>query len=141
MNSGALRNTGPAEGSGRVQRVIDEPGVYRLDNEAMSTARDQLATKGWQVVELPRDINSATRFFHAIIGALRLDPSLSGRVNWDGLLDSLVGGLATCSIDRVVITWADPLTLADAEPRAYETALAVLTQVAADLAGVLEQPK
>jgi hypothetical protein len=48
---------------------------------------------------------------------------------WDALEDSLWQGLAELSDAHVAILWPDALTLADADPAAYEVALSIFSEL------------
>lgn len=60
--------------------------------------------------------------------ALPLDPPLERMGDsWDALDGSLWGGFHTIAETRVAILWPDALTLADADPAAYEVALSIFS--------------
>ena len=73
-------------------------------------------------------------FFAAIASTMPLDPPLGGGLKWDALSDSLWEGVSKLPDPRIAIVWPDALTLADADPQTFETALGVLADVCRSLA-------
>jgi Barstar (barnase inhibitor) len=105
-----------------------EAGVHRAPPNDVREAEAIYLTSGWRVFVVPDRIDSEERFFDAVVATFPLDPPLQRVRNvWDALDDSLRGGLDTLPETQVAILWPDALTLADADPAAYEVALSILT--------------
>lgn len=76
---------------------------------------------------------SAESFFLAVKESLPLSPDLSGRVNWDALVDSLFEGLSEQQEQKFSIVWSDVDAMLSRNVSDFFWAVHSLYQVALDL--------
>ena len=78
----------------------------------------------------------AKAFYDSIRRTFPLDPPImmvGGKLVWDALSDSLVGGLATLDAKRIAIIWRNHTEMQRISPDNYRIALSVLEQVQEEL--------
>ena len=75
-------------------------------------------------------------FFAAVRSAFPLDPPVISSRSWDAFSDSLWEGIETLGASQVVILWPDAHQMKSGAPDDYETAIAVLDDVAHSLQGI-----
>ncbi|MGW4812777.1 barstar family protein [Kitasatospora cineracea] len=107
-------------------------GVELLDPAALDAA----ATAAGQPCHRAETaaISSRAGFFDIVRDAFPTDPPLLGQHSWDALSDSLFGGLLAAPGDRAVLVLTDLTLLRERAPEEFDTALAVLADVADTLA-------
>ncbi|MFC9399274.1 barstar family protein [Streptomyces sp. NPDC057027] len=116
--------------------VIDR-GFHEVSGADIAGILDEAARQGVPVFTLSTaGRTDKEAFFEAVREALPLDPPLGTfRMVWDGLSDSVWGGLHGLESPRVVIVWPDARPVAGAEGD-FWIALSILRDVAESLAEV-----
>jgi Barstar (barnase inhibitor) len=98
----------------------------------------RLSDAGWSVFVLADSIRSKHDFFQAVDHTIPLDPAPSseGRSyeSWDGLSDSIWGGIMELPAKNVLICWPRPSRFAARDAEEYEDAVDILSTVAEQLA-------
>ena len=112
----------------------EEAGIHCAPSEIVQESAAAYRATAWRVFVLPDGIDSKDQFFDAVVATFPLDPPLRRASDvWEALDDSLWGGLDSLPETQVAILWPDALTLADADPAAYEVALSILSRIAQTL--------
>ncbi len=106
------------------------PGLHRVDGVAAENFLEQLDESEWKLFVLEgSEIVDRSTLCQAVRRVLPLDPPLYGDDNWDGLSDSIFGGLYELTVGRVAIVWRNSETMAQESCQDFEIALHCLAQV------------
>jgi len=104
-------------------------------------ASQQLRGAGWLLLTLPNTIVDRKSFVEAIRLTIPTDPPLGPHLNWDGLTDSVFGGLREMRVNRVAIYWPDASRFESDHPDDFRAAVQALLDAANDVArDSLERP-
>jgi hypothetical protein len=117
--------------------MMIDSGVHEVSGADLPGVLDEAARRGIPVFTLSTGGRTDVEtFFAAVRKALPLDPPLGTfRLVWDGLADSVRGGLHELDTPRVVIVWPDARPFADArEPDDFWVELGIFRQVVRSLA-------
>jgi hypothetical protein len=68
-------------------------------------------------------------FFDSVRAALPLDPPLESSRSWEALSDSLWEGVRSLESNSAVIVWPDASEFREHNPKDYEIALSILTDL------------
>lgn len=90
----------------------------------------QLESSGFTLFELPDDISNRQTFVDAVRTSLPLDPALGPNLNWDGLTDSVFGGLMSTKAAEIVILWPDGSLMRETDPDEFGKAVESLLDAA-----------
>ncbi|SRR6266496_3603997 len=113
-------------------------GIFRVDRDTAENLARDAKSFGTRVFALPSGVHDKKSLFLAVRQALPLDPPLTGdRDNWDALEDSLWSGLHSVREPNILIVWLDASEMFRASPKDFETAAAILE----DIAITLDDPK
>lgn len=109
--------------------LFQRPGLHRSPLSGLARVRRDLETNGWKVLVLPTTIRDTPSFFKGVRDTVDLDPPVLRNSNWDALDDSLWEGLHTIGAERIALIWPDATTMAERDPRGYEIAIQILTNL------------
>lgn len=109
-------------------------GVLRVNGDvAEKTVLDAVSSET-RVFALARRARDKKSLFNAIRGAVPLDPALvHEQDSWDALEDSLWSGLYSIEELMVFVVWSDASEMLRASSADFETAVAILEEVARTL--------
>jgi hypothetical protein len=109
-------------------------GISRVNREIASKLAKDATSFGTRVFALPIGIRDKKSLFRAMRESVPLDPPLSSeRDNWDALADSPWSGLYSVREPSVLIVWPDAGEMLRASSKDFETATAMLAEVAITL--------
>jgi len=120
-------------------------GLHATANLNVEETRRRAEQAGFTAFVFPETgIVSRESFFDAVRATFPLDPPLVGFRSWDALSDSLWEGLYRHPSQKIAILWKNTRAIADIASTEFDTALAVLSDVAkslADARATCNQPK
>lgn len=112
-----------------------KPGLHRTGPIDIDAVRRRAEQDGFATFVLPiTGIVDKPSFFSAVRATFPLDPPLTSSRSWDALCDSLREGLYTYPARRIAVLWQGTDGMATSASHDFEMALAVLADVASDLA-------
>jgi hypothetical protein len=108
-----------------------QPGLTRVGAVDAEALRREAERAGYTTLVLPeRGIVDKATFFEAVRRTLPQDPPLGIYNNWDGLSDSLCGGLYEHPARRIAILWLGTGSMATLASRDFEFAVDMLAGIA-----------
>lgn len=94
-------------------------------------ALKDLKDAGFCVLRMTQLVPDTGGFFDSIIASLPLSPPLlSGTENWDGLIDSLWGGLLDTDAQKIAVEWEGAEAFALASFENFDNAASTLATIA-----------
>ena len=112
--------------------------ITRVGRDVASKISLDSMMSGTRLFVLPFGIHDKRSLFRTIAEVVPLDPPITGdRDNWDALEDSLASGFHSIPEADILVVWPDASDMLRESPEDFETAVAILE----DVARTLEMPE
>jgi hypothetical protein len=115
---------------------LEDAGFYTVSSAEINSALKACEQNGWKIFQLPSFVASKAEFFRASEIIFPLDPPRdeNSKLKWDGLNDSILGGLYDIEIKKILIVWPNTSQFKNKNYEDFEIAKSIFISMCSEMA-------